>query len=288
MNFLPLVLVVSALAAFLLSTRQFRFRLRAPIWLAGAVLMAVAIWLAVQQPPHTGFIETALTQPAAFVEAFSQNAMAIAPAFGPMLDILIFAAIVTAIATLVAFTPGEAIERGVRIVIVGLYGAIVGALITLAIVGTGFGGVTKRQVYLALLTADDVHDGDTLMMGDVSLRLWGIDAPEKDQPCAVGAVDCGATARQRLVDLVEGELIACSKPRDKDGVPQESFGRPLVECIRESDGLNINLEMLRIGCAHVYMNGKRPPWDNAYRIWRSASLPACPSFEAPAGWRAHK
>ena len=48
-----------------------------------------------------------------------------------------------------------------------------------------------------------VIDGDTLAVGAVRIRLFGIDAPEHDQTCgAAGATwPCGAAAARRLGEL---------------------------------------------------------------------------------------
>jgi endonuclease YncB( thermonuclease family) len=70
-------------------------------------------------------------------------------------------------------------------------------------------------------------------MGDVRLRLAGIDAPELQQTClARGArIRCGEAAQHALSTLVVGHLVVCASP---DGSPRtplaESFGRPVVTC----------------------------------------------------------
>src|SRR5438876_5994838 len=59
-----------------------------------------------------------------------------------------------------------------------------------------------------------VVDGDTIRIGEVSIRLEGIDAPETDQICldAHGQQwTCGVTARDRLRDHISGREIQCAR-----------------------------------------------------------------------------
>src|SRR5690606_39277912 len=99
-------------------------------------------------------------------------------ASGPVLAAFLVFAATVAIFALIAFSPGEAVERAERPVNIALIGAMAGALLALTVVSIGLGGVAKRKVYISTVSAGDVIDGDTIRMGDVSLRLWGIDAPE--------------------------------------------------------------------------------------------------------------
>ncbi len=45
-----------------------------------------------------------------------------------------------------------------------------------------------------------VIDADTIDIGGTSIRLWGIDAPERDQTCVLGRLvyDCGQLAADEL------------------------------------------------------------------------------------------
>ncbi len=90
----------------------------------------------------------------------------------------------------------------------------------------------------------DPVDGDTLKMGDVRIRLWGIDAPESRQVCrAEGLVwNCGGLAmaalRSRATD------IEC-RPRGRDG-----YGRLLAVCF--NGGADVNAWMVSEGWALAY------------------------------------
>lgn len=287
MNQLPFALLAAALIVFLISTRQVTLKWRALIWLVGAVFTGLAIWIALTAPNPTGFLETAVRHPDALLQALRGNWEGIGAALPPLFDILCVATGLIAIACLIAFSPGEAVERATRPLNIAILGAVGGALIALAIAGVGFGGAIKRKVYVGAITTADVYDGDTIIMGDVSLRLWGIDAPEKKQHCdpPKEAEFCGAIARGYLANLAEGHLLVCTKPNGADGDLKESFGRPLVECTRQRDGLNIGKAMIHAGCAVPFRdNGKiKSSYQNDGPTSEATRI--CAPFEAPEEWR---
>lgn len=57
-----------------------------------------------------------------------------------------------------------------------------------------------------------VIDGHTLEIAGTIVRLFGIEAPETDQLCAVpeGRWSCGEFARAALQDLVRGRAVTCT------------------------------------------------------------------------------
>lgn len=274
MIFVPFVLLALALLLFLLSTRQFKLWWRAPIWFAGLVSLSWASWLAISGRTQTGLFTVLgdffghLGNPgeSLLVQSVGGNWASVGSAIGPMFDAFLLLAAAVAVVALVAFTPGEAVERAERPVNIALIGAIAGGLLALLVVSVGFGGVSKRKVYLNTVAAEDVIDGDTIRMGDVSLRLWGIDAPERDQLCrspAGEAFECGDTSAQHLADLVAGKLIWCGPPLSEDGrqlppaelpVPAETLGRPIVVCRVRSgaEEIDVSQAMVRDGYAHLY------------------------------------
>ena len=90
----------------------------------------------------------------------------------------------------------------------------------------------------------DAVDGDTLRMGDARIRLWGIDAPEKDQTCRAEGLEwaCGllatAALRSRATDL------SCrGKERDR-------YGRVLAVCFE--GGTDVNAWLVAEGWALAY------------------------------------
>ncbi|MEE8527610.1 MAG: thermonuclease family protein [Gammaproteobacteria bacterium] len=90
----------------------------------------------------------------------------------------------------------------------------------------------------------EVFDGDSFVMettlGDeIQVRLFGIDAPERDQPYA-------ESARKALTDLIVHERIRV------ESVDVDRFGRQVARAFRLGDGLDVNAEMVKQGHAWVY------------------------------------
>ena len=97
-------------------------------------------------------------------------------------------------------------------------------------------------VFSVLVTAEGiaqtVQDGDSIIRGDgVRMRLYGIDAPERDQPY-------GKEARKVLKQYMP--LVAKMKEYDED-----RYGRLIVELFTE-DGKSINAAMICSGAAWWY------------------------------------
>lgn len=268
------VLLVVSLLLFLLSTRQMKLPFRAGIWFIGAVVLSWAAWFSLSKPGHTGLFAIIgdffghLGNPgeSLLLQSVGGNWGTIGVAIGPMFDAFLILAIVVAIVALIAFTPGEGVERAERPINIGLIGAVLGGLFALSVASIGFGGVEKRKVYLNTVSAADVIDGDTIRMGDVSLRLWGIDAPERDQLCRGASgepFECGDISGQHLAQLIADKLVWCGPPVTEDGqrlapaelpVPAETLGHPIVTCRVRSGGAEIDIAqaMVRDGYAHLY------------------------------------
>lgn len=126
-----------------------------------------------------------------------------------------------------------------------------------------------------------VIDGDSILVDRVEVRLYGIDAPEAKQTCAMGGVrwPCGRQATRALRNLIEGRVVVCDE-RDRD-----SYGRVVAVC--RHGGTNVNAWLVTNGWAMAYRrhslayvdpesdarSAKRgiwrgdfvPPWD-----WRQA------------------
>jgi hypothetical protein len=93
-----------------------------------------------------------------------------------MAGVLIVLGALLAVLALLALTPGETIEAIVRPLLLLVLGAVGGGLLALALHAAGLGGYVKNRVYVGV--PDEVIDGDTIRIGDVSIRLYGLDAPE--------------------------------------------------------------------------------------------------------------
>jgi endonuclease YncB( thermonuclease family) len=122
----------------------------------------------------------------------------------------------------------------------------------------------------------EVVDGDTVVIGGTDrVRLYGIDAPELDQPCRNGGA-CGRRAQAHLAGLIGWRMLSC----DKRGTDQ--YGRDVAQCfIAEKNdkgdfvrGADIGRAMVRDGHAMAYREITRlyvpdepdhfdfaPPWD---------------------------
>ncbi|MFO1186229.1 MAG: hypothetical protein U1E87_01485 [Alphaproteobacteria bacterium] len=207
-SFLAFALLIGAQLVFIVSTRQWPLGARSVIWLLGAVLLGGSAWLSFRGGGHDNLLRAAIDavkerEDSVMWQAVEGNRDFIVAYVAPMLDLFIAFSVVAGLLALLAFTPGEGLERIVRGLCDAILGAIVGGLIALVVVAVGFGGYPQRQVLFDIMNAAGVVDGDTIRLGDVSIRLDGIDAPEIDQVCFAGAakVDCGAAARDTLARL---------------------------------------------------------------------------------------
>jgi endonuclease YncB( thermonuclease family) len=80
-----------------------------------------------------------------------------------------------------------------------------------------------------------VVDGDTIRIGEVSIRLAGIDAPELEHPW-------GNKAKWELVNLCKGQIITAQIE------PELSYDRLVATCFLP-DGRDLSAEMVRRGMA---------------------------------------
>lgn len=256
-----------ALALFWLSTRQFALIWRALIWLAGAGLLA---WAAFFQPPTAEFgLWPALQDAwahrenlndAAIVHALANNGVTVAQFIPQLLDFFLVAGAIMGALALFAFSRGERLERALRPVILALFGFIAGSTATLAVVAIGLGGQVKPRTFIGQVASttdndeNSVHDGDTFWLGEVSLRLWGVDAPELSQDCR-GEPECAEMSRAQLESFLIGKLVQCDQRRSiRSGRLVESFGRPLVQCWRidGAERIDVGAWMISNGYAVRY------------------------------------
>ncbi len=239
MSVLAFFSLILSLLLFLVSTRQWTLPIRAAVWGAGLVmLIAAAVFSA--QSNHGGLFgafndfAAHLDRPGESVlaQALARNGPQVGRFVLPLLDLFLLIAGALGVLALAAFSPGETLERITRPIAIGLVGAVVGGVVALTIVGTGFGDVAEQTVYSTYVDGDDVYDGDTLWVGEISVRLAGIDAPEADQICRSGSVQtrCGAEAKRHLQNLVSGALVTCVRVGRGGRRTNEPFERPLVHC----------------------------------------------------------
>ncbi len=136
-----------------------------------------------------------------------------------------------------------------------------------------------------------VIDGDTIAIGEMRIRLEGIDAPEAAQSCGrrwFGTWACGRAAADELAKLTAHQTVTCeSKGLDK-------FNRMLGVCF--VNGADINAEMVRRGFAWafvkysttyasleaeakqrkagVWQGDAQPPWEFRHSRWSSVETNA--------------
>jgi len=91
-----------------------------------------------------------------------------------------------------------------------------------------------------------VIDADTIDVGGVRVRLFGIDAPEMGQPCSAdGRIwDCGAWTRDGVANAFEGAYARCDQ-QDID-----RYGRVVAIC--SVDGQDIGQMIVRSGLAWAF------------------------------------
>lgn len=80
-----------------------------------------------------------------------------------------------------------------------------------------------------------VVDGDTLVIRNTRIRLFGVDAPEMQHPF-------GQKAKWALVSLCKGKTVRA------EVIEEDSHGRIVARCFLE-DGRDLSAEMVRLGLA---------------------------------------
>jgi endonuclease YncB( thermonuclease family) len=128
-----------------------------------------------------------------------------------------------------------------------------------------------------------VIDGDTIDIHGQRIRLHGIDAPEKGQPCFDAGQQpyrCGQKAAMALDEFIGGSSVTCEE-QDVD-----RYGRIVARCMVR--GQSINAWLVRKGYAMAYRkySGDYVPEEtearNAHRgVWSGSLLP-------PWEWRKQK
>ncbi len=132
--------------------------------------------------------------------------------------------------------------------------------------------------------ADEVIDGDTLVVEGQKMRLFGVEAFELGQTCLDRQGKpwhCGTAAKAALAELVQGEAIACTVIADepKDGYIARCTGR---------DDIDLGGYLVRAGLAladpragKVYLADQASAKATAAGAWGG-------TFSPPWDWRSEQ
>ncbi len=122
-------------------------------------------------------------------------------------------------------------------------------------------------------------EGDVIEIRSERVRLFGIDAPEPEQSCAIlgKSIDCGHIAKTALMDLTAGATVVCR--------PTGTKRRGLAVAICSVDGFDISENMVHTGWALAdpedgsrYLAKQREAKRAKRGLWRG-------TFTLPWRWR---
>ena len=135
-----------------------------------------------------------------------------------------------------------------------------------------------------------VIDGDTIKINGISVRLFGIDAPEKNQICLIEnrTYNCGLKSKSFLQSFINGRVECSYKNLDR-------YGRIIGKCIshtkisnqsKKEEKFPLNYMMVRHGHAVEYKRYSKGEFSEAENlakkekrgIWRG-------KFDRPEDWR---
>lgn len=154
-------------------------------------------------------------------------------------------------------------------------GAVAAALTTLIATAPAPAATTLRG------PVESVETGDTLVVAGQRVRLWGIDAPDLDQPCMDGdrlPYRCGITARMVLDALTRTREVVC-------GIAETGTVTPPLAVCRAGDS---DLGGLMVATGYAFdrpeISGGLYAGEEAQAKARKSGLWAG-AFVKPAGWR---
>jgi endonuclease YncB( thermonuclease family) len=125
-----------------------------------------------------------------------------------------------------------------------------------------------------------VLDGDTIRIGRTSIRLFGIDAPEKNQTCANGLnqdYTCGVTSAAFLRQAIDNREVSC------DGKGTDRYKRLLAVCF--AGEVNLNVALVRSGWAVAFRRYSKNYVDEEEQAKRDRVGMWAGKFQAPEDWR---
>jgi endonuclease YncB( thermonuclease family) len=141
------------------------------------------------------------------------------------------------------------------------------------------GDAPRQQDWSALAAEVRVVDGDTLLLGERTVRLARVDAPERGQSCADPAgraFDCGAAAAEALSRLVNGRSVLCLV------TGHDRFGRGIGTCT--AGGVELNMALVASGWALAYDDARELLEQEAAARQAARGLWAA-GYTRPETWR---
>ena len=129
-----------------------------------------------------------------------------------------------------------------------------------------------------------VVDGDTIVIKNLRIRLFGIDAPEKNQICKINskAYNCGKSSTEALERFIDGHRVLCTWKN------LDVYGRPLAFCsVSRIDGSTIFLNGMMVTTGNAvaykkyskkYLDAEKSARENREGIWQG-------EFDMPWEWR---
>jgi endonuclease YncB( thermonuclease family) len=140
---------------------------------------------------------------------------------------------------------------------------------------------------LVLIGSAIVTDGDTLKLNDgtrtISVRIFGIDAPEARQLCTLKSgveYSCGDRATLFLAGAVYGRTLEC-EPKDVD-----RYGRTVAVC--SAAGIDLGRAMVNSGLAIAYRAFSMRYVEDEARAKRARRGLWAGRFAPPAEFRANR
>jgi endonuclease YncB( thermonuclease family) len=129
-----------------------------------------------------------------------------------------------------------------------------------------------------------ISDGDSLRSGNLRIRLFGIDAPEKKQKCADvdgRQWDCGVAAKKALKQLVESvPQISC------DLMDVDRYSRLVMRCYAGEKDVAATLVREGLALAYRQYSTLYSQDENAAKISKAGMWSG--SFTKPWKWRRNR
>ena len=129
-----------------------------------------------------------------------------------------------------------------------------------------------------------ISDGDSLRSGNLRIRLFGIDAPEKKQKCADvdgRQWDCGVAAKKTLKQLVESvPQISC------DLIDVDHYSRLVMRCYAGEKDVAATLVREGLALAYRQYSTLYSQDENAAKISKAGMWSG--SFTKPWIWRRNR